>query len=232
MGEGVQQMELTADLVKRCHREVADDGSADKYDYFIESDYPPLTQALLDKRPSGPLWIFAYGSLIWKREFQAVEERRGTAKGWHRAFCLRIARWRATTDQPGFMMALDRGGTCEGVVVRVADGEEYKTLLAILLREAGSHEHLESARWIEVATADGVVQALTFYAGPHTLDYYTADVPLKEVAHGLARACGIWGSGAEYLHNTVRHLEDLGIHDENLWELQRLTAAEIMGMEG
>src|SRR5437870_442507 len=31
------------------------------------------------------LWVFGYGSLIWRREFEAVEERPATVYGWHRA---------------------------------------------------------------------------------------------------------------------------------------------------
>jgi cation transport protein ChaC len=50
---------------------------------------------------------------------------------------------------------------------------------------------------------------------------------LVDVAHALARACGHWGSGAEYLYNTVSHLEEQGIHDAHLWDLQDLVAKEI-----
>ena len=50
------------------------------------------------------LWLFAYGSLIWKPEVDHIEERIGTAHGWHRAFRLRITRWWASADQPGLMM--------------------------------------------------------------------------------------------------------------------------------
>lgn len=43
----------------------------------------------------------------------------------------------------------------------------------------------------------------------------------------LARACGHWGTGAEYLLNTVTHLQARGIHDAGLWHLQRLVAQRI-----
>jgi glutathione-specific gamma-glutamylcyclotransferase len=55
----------------------------------------------------------------------------------------------------------------------------------------------------------------------------TNALPLEQVAHILARACGHWGSGAQYLHQTVSKLEEFGIHDENLWKLQELVAEEI-----
>jgi cation transport protein ChaC len=43
----------------------------------------------------------------------------------------------------------------------------------------------------------------------------------------VAKACGHWGSCAEYLHNTVAHLDEHGIRDRNLWHLQELVAERI-----
>ncbi|TIW30865.1 MAG: gamma-glutamylcyclotransferase, partial [Mesorhizobium sp.] len=56
--------------------------------------------------------------------------------------------------------------------------------------------------------------------------------PLENVARVLARACGHVGSGAEYLYNTVSHLEEFGIRDRNLWRLQELVADEIRSIHG
>ena len=42
-----------------------------------------------------------------------------------------------------------------------------------------------------------------------------------------SRQLGMWGSMAEYLRNTVEHLEELGIHDRQLWRLQELVAEQI-----
>ena len=199
MERRADRMDLTEDLVKRCHRDIIDEAVDEKYDYFGDDDYPPVAAAILAKRSSGPFWIFAYGSLIWKRDFEVAEQRIGTAVDWHRSFCLRLINYRGSVYQPGLMMALDRGGRCEGVLLQLPEGEEEKILKLILYREVGSHEQLESARWIDVQTSDGIVEALTFYAGPDNLDHYAGAVPLPEAAHVLARSCGSWGSGAEYL---------------------------------
>ena len=56
---------------------------------------------------------------------------------------------------------------------------------------------------------------------------YAGRLSLEAVADVLARACGHWGTGAEYLLNTVSHLEAKGIRDSNLWRLQRLVAERI-----
>jgi cation transport protein ChaC len=54
---------------------------------------------------------------------------------------------------------------------------------------------------------------------------------IEATAAILARAVGHWGTGAEYLLNTVQHLEALGIHDRFLWQLQQLVAARILSAE-
>lgn len=220
-------MRLTAELVARCHRVVADPGPEPKHDYFDDKDYVGATAAVLAERPDGPLWLFTYGSLIWKPEFAAAETRRVIAPGWQRAFSLKIKRFRGTPEQPGYMMCLDSGGACEGLALRLS-GEDPSSQISMLLnREIGSHEALESVRWIDVQTDKGPLRALVFYARPRLLDFYEENRPLADVAYGLARACGHWGSGAEYLFNTVSHLEAHGIHDANLWRLQELVAQEI-----
>ncbi len=82
---------------------------------LTEADRLDLADRLVSQLNGGQFWVFAYGSLIWKPEFEHVEARRGTVHGWRRSFCLRILDWRATPDQPGLMLALQRGGACAGV---------------------------------------------------------------------------------------------------------------------
>lgn len=231
MAARTSQMKLTPELVKLCHRDVADNGEGDRYDYFRDADYDAAVEHLLANRPVSALWIFAYGSLIWKPDFEVAESRQGKLFGWHRSFCLRLTRYRGTLEQPGLMLCLDHGGSCDGLALRVPEGQESPVVNRLLQREIGSHEQLESVRWIGVQCGQDMIKALTFYAGPSALDHYAGKIPLPEVARVLARACGHWGSGAEYLYNTVKHLEDSGIHDENLWELQRLAAEEIISLQ-
>lgn len=226
--KAVRKLSLTAELVALCHREVADPGPEAKYEYFVDADYAKAVERLLKERPEGPFWLFAYGSLIWKPEFPTEENLLGVAEGWHRSFCLRLEKYRGSPEQPGLMMALDKGGRCEGVLLRMSEPDLASQLDLLLQREIGSHEALESVRWIDVQSAQGLIRALVSYAHPAHLDYYVKALPLEEVARILARSCGHWGSGAQYLHQTVLKLEEFGVHDENLWKLQELVAQEIM----
>lgn len=222
-------MKLTADLTARCYRIVEDaPRTDDKYDYFCDADYSNALDQLMNKRPKGPFWIFAYGSLIWKPEFPTVESRRVSAAGWHRAFSMKIARYRGTPEQPGYMMCLDRGGNCDGLALRIPDHQVEDQLKQLLCRELGSWEAMSGVRWIEVRSPSETMQALAFYAAPDELDFYSPKRDPQEVAHALAHACGHWGSGAEYLRSTVTHLEDMGISDAYLWDLQDRVADEII----
>ncbi len=226
-----RQMVLTEELVQRCHRVVPDPGwTEDKYDSYYFEEYPGLVAKLLSQKPPGPLWIFAYGSLMWKPAFETAETRRATAVGWQRSFSLAIRHFRATPDQPGFMMCLDRGGRCEGLALQMVDDNVERDLQDLLIREVGGPEQLEAARWIKLECNDGPITALTFFAAPVLVEDYVPDRPLEEIAHALARACGHWGSGAEYLRNTIVHLEELGMHEPELWKLQEMVAHEIQGM--
>jgi cation transport protein ChaC len=220
-------MRLSAELVALCRRDVAEPAPNLRYDYFTEDDYSRETERLLTERPGGPIWIFAYGSLIWKPEFPVLETRPAVAHGWHRTFSMKIDSYRGTPEQPGYMMCLDHGGRCEGEVQRMDEADIAEHIRRLLIREVGSHEAMDSIRWIDVETAEGPLTALTSYAHPHRLDFFEKNPSVNQIATALARACGHWGSGAEYLYNTVSHLEDRGIHDQSLWQLQELVAREI-----
>src|SRR5665213_4119741 len=84
-------------------------------------DYQAMSDALLAGRPTdGEVCVFAYGSLIWKPACTVVEQRFAVAHSWHRAFCLGWGQcFRGTKERPGLMLALDRGGSCKGVALRL-----------------------------------------------------------------------------------------------------------------
>lgn len=220
-------MALTPDLVARVHRAIDDPGPDPGLTYHDDDDYGALVAALTRSRPATTeTWLFAYGSLIWKPEIEHVEARRGTARGWHRAFCFRVTRFRGTKDQPGLMMSLDRGGQCQGVLFRLRPENLEDQLQQLVRREITAKPPNNIPRWINVETDRGTVPAIAFVMNRQSRVYVGRLAP-EEVAEALAVACGHWGSGAEYLHNTVAHLQEHGIHDRNLWRLQELVAARI-----
>ncbi|MEQ1942971.1 gamma-glutamylcyclotransferase [Mesorhizobium sp. VNQ89] len=223
-------LSLTAGLVALCERDVADPGPDPRYMQLTDAEVSAKA-AELDQDAGEQLWLFAYGSLIWKPEFEAVETIRATAHGWHRSFSMELPRWRGSPDQPGQMMVIERGGTCHGVALRMPDKDRRQQLFRMLYREAEYQGDLDNTRWLHVETDNGRLRALAFWAAP-TPGFPFLKLQPEEAARRIARACGHLGSNAAYLYNTIVKLEEFGIHDRNLWHLQELVAVEIGRLRG
>ncbi|MGV4791860.1 gamma-glutamylcyclotransferase [Rhizobium sp. F40D2] len=220
-------MMLTPELVALTLRDVQDDGPEPGWTPLSDAGLDCLVDRIEREAGSDPVWVFAYGSLIWNPEFAPAARMPATAFGWHRSFSLKIERWRATSEQPGLMMALERGGRCDGIVLRLSDERRRQDLRALVAREIKYHEVAEMVRWVRVQTADGPATALTFWASTKRSGL-TKPLPADTTAMLIANACGQGGSCAQYLHNTIVDLEAEGIRDRNLWHLQALVAERIM----
>jgi cation transport protein ChaC len=83
-----------------------------------------------------------------------------------------------------------------------------------------------SPRWLAAQTDGGPLRAIGFVVDRQSR-FYSGGLTPEDIADVVSRAAGHWGSCAEYLYNTVSHLEALGIHDRNLWRLQALVAERI-----
>jgi cation transport protein ChaC len=225
---------LTPAHVARVHRPMDDPGPPPGRARMTDEDYLSARETLMAAHPEGAtpadLWLFVYGSLIWKPACDVVEQRPGYLAGWHRKFCFRINRYRGCDEQPGLMMALDRGGACRGVLQRLPPGRHLECLDQLLRREFSYKPWSQRAAWLRVRSEGRSLPALAFVMN-HRAPTYSGDLTLEQQADLIARACGHVGSCAEYLMNTVAHLEQLGIHDRYLWRLQQLVAERIGAMD-
>ncbi|MGU3399969.1 gamma-glutamylcyclotransferase [Brucellaceae bacterium D45D] len=219
-------MALTEELVSLSLRPEIDHGPDPKRTPLSDMQVDELACKLDDESRHRQLWVFAYGSLIWKPDFDAIGSLQGSVRGWHRSFCLQLTRGRGTVTQPGLMLALARGGSCNGVAFRLDERDRIGQLRRMIRREISSIADANTIRWVDVETPNGPVRSLVFWAGPKG-ERILQGLSLTDVARILARACGHIGSCAEYLYLTVKHLEEKGIRDRNLWRLQHLVAEEI-----
>ena len=224
-------LSLTPELVALCERDVADSGPDPRFVQLTDAEVSARAAELDRECGDAPFWLFAYGSLIWKPEVEAVETRRATAHGWHRSFSMELPRWRGSPDNPGQMMVIERGGTCHGVAFRLPDADRTGHIYRMLYRESEYRGDLDNARWLNAETAQGRIRALAFWAAPSPYFPFVKLSP-EETARRIARACGHLGSNAAYLYNTVAKLAEHGIHDRNLWHLQQLVAEEIGRLQG
>ena len=206
-------MRLTSELVARVARHVADPGPVPGRVYANDADYEAAARALLADRPGERRGV---GLRLRLADLEAgLRDRRSSGsrslRGWHRAFCLGWdRRFRGTDERPGLMLALDRGGNCTGVVQRLPPDAVEANLDRLLRREMLTKPSPFPPRWVSVETAIGTLRAITF-AMDQASDAYVTGLSAEEIADVLAAAVGHWGSMAEYLHNTVKHLEELGI---------------------
>ncbi|QQR36871.1 gamma-glutamylcyclotransferase [Devosia oryziradicis] len=191
-------------------------------------DHQRTIAELLGPRPEhDEVWIFAYGSLIWKPACDFVEMRTGLVRGWHRAFCLGWNnRFRGSDKTPGLMLALDRGGACKGVLYRLPPGQIDDCMTKLLEREMGWLPSPFPPRWVNVRSGDRTIRAITFCIDRNS-GRYVSGLSVDAIADVLATAVGTRGSMAEYLFATVQHLEEIGIHDPHLWQLQSMVADRI-----
>jgi cation transport protein ChaC len=222
-------MRLSERHVALLRREIADPGPqlVEGFRPATDEDYAQIVNEMLRTRPPGPFWLFGISSLIWKPETAFEVAEQAVARGWHRRFCLGWDyRYRGSKDAPGIMMALDRGGQCRGMIFRLPEASLEAELHKLIRREMSMVPSAFPWRYIDVVAADGPKRALSF-AMDRKSGRYIAGLSDEVLADILATAVGFRGSMAEYLFSTTSKLEELGIHDKNLWRLQELVAARI-----
>lgn len=179
--------------------------------------------------PAGPLapgdlWVFGYGSLIWRPGFEAADARRAALPGWRRAFCLRSIRYRGTPEAPGLVLALDfaPNGLCEGVGYRVPAEQVGAVREYLHQREMGTRSYMEAWAPLNVEGI-GRVRALTYVIDRTHRAY--ARLSLEAQAEIIARCAGPAGPNRDYLHNTAAHLRALGIVDPAMERLDAMVRA-------
>jgi cation transport protein ChaC len=222
-------MRLTERHVALLKRDIADPGPQlqEGFRPAVDADYEHEVTRILETRPPGPIWLFGISSLIWKPETAFEEKRTAVVRGWHRRFCLGWDyRYRGNREEPGLMMALDRGGQCKGVAFRLPEQGLKAELDRLMRREMSMVPSAFPWRWVDAATDEAPLRVLTF-AMNRKSGRYVGDLDEDRLVAMLASARGFRGSMAEYLFSTVSMLESLGIHDRNLWRLQALVADRI-----
>lgn len=172
-----------------------------------------------DAGKDGGNWVFGYGSLMWAPDFPVAERVIAQADGWRRSFCLRSVCHRGTEALPGLVLGLEAFADhiCTGVALRVEDALWPDVIAAIRARELVTEAYRETA--LPLALADGRrVSALTYVMRPGHAQY-AAGLPPEEQARIIAAARGGRGPNADYLYNTVAHLTEMGIPDDDLARL-------------
>ncbi|MDH6234084.1 cation transport protein ChaC [Mesorhizobium soli] len=159
----------------------------------------------------GDFWVFGYGSLIWRPGFAHVETRRAHLHGYRRSLCVRSYVHRGTRERPGLVLGLDRGGSCVGLAFRVPGDLREEVVAYLRERELVTNVYLERTHMVQL-DAGGNVEAIC-YVVDRKHEQYAGGLHEAEAASIVAGAVGQSGRNEEYVMNTLKHLEALGIRD-------------------
>ena len=168
------------------------------------------------------LWVFGYGSLMWRPGFAYVEAVKARLTGYRRCFCIYTTNHRGTNLRPGLVLGLDRGGVCDGVAYRIAPEHALATAEYLRVREQVNGVYREAHVPVtldDVSHREVLAQA---YIVERAHPGYAGQLPIAVQAHLIRGARGISGNNLDYLINTLEHLETLGIQEPEMRHILNL----------
>src|SRR4051795_5730527 len=175
-----------------------------------------LSESELSK---GDLWVFGYGSLMWRPGFEFVEQVPARLIGEHRALCVYSFVHRGTPERPGLVLGLDRGGACRGVAFRVPQKHRLATVAYLRAREQVTSVYREVMRsvWLENEPRQRVAALAYVVARGHV--QYAGRLSLSEQHRHVLQGHGQSGANRDYVTATVKAIEAEGFRDAQLHQL-------------
>jgi cation transport protein ChaC len=169
--------------------------------------------------PEAGLWVFGYGSLMWRPGFPYLERRHAHLHGYHRALCVFSHVHRGTPERPGLVLGLDRGGRCHGVAFRVAAQEAAETVAYLRAREQVTGVYRE--RRLPVRLDGGSKVEALAYVVDRRHPQYAGRLPEAELLRLVRQGVGVSGPNPDYVRQTQAHLVEMGVIDPVLAHLAR-----------
>ena len=168
------------------------------------------------EQDEGDLWVFAYGSLMWRPGFDHLERVPARIIGAHRSLCVLSHVHRGTPERPGLVLGLDRGGTCRGIAYRVTQSQRDATIRYLREREQINNVYREAMRsiWL-IGEPERRVEALC-YVVDRGHPQYAGRMSLEQQLHYVRQGHGRSGANRDYVISTVAALEALGFRDAEL----------------
>lgn len=167
------------------------------------------------------LWLFGYGSLLWRPDFDYEQKVHGYVVGWARRFWQGSTDHRGVPEAPGRVVTLIEaaGAECWGTAYKVARSSHPGVLAELDRREQGGYRR----RVISVNQADGragaTLRALVYVAGPENPDYL-GEAPLSLIARQVAQSRGPSGANADYVLQLAGALRAIGAYDSHVFDLE------------
>jgi glutathione-specific gamma-glutamylcyclotransferase len=167
------------------------------------------------------LFVFGYGSLMWRTGFDYDEAQLATLTGYRRCFCIYSVHHRGTPQRPGLVLGLDRGGACRGMVFRVPERRARDTLQYLRAREQVNGVYREALVPVTLDGGGASLRAVAYLA-ERAHPSYTGRLTIGQQARLIRAARGLSGGNLEYLISTLDHLAQFGLRER---ELERVLVA-------
>jgi cation transport protein ChaC len=186
-----------------------------------------LRSALEPWTPGTPFWIFAYGSLMWNPQFAWDARHVATVRGYHRSFRLWSRINRGTPENPGLVLTLECGGSCRGLVYRIAPDRVQEEMQRIWKREMSFDSY--RPKWLNCVVGEESIRALVFTVN-RECSGYAGRIPVEVMVEAISRAAGHYGPAYDYLFKTVETLHEHGVRDARVEQLAGLVKARIASL--
>jgi cation transport protein ChaC len=175
---------------------------------------------------AGDLWVFGYGSLMWRPGFAFEEQVQARLIGAHRALCVYSFDHRGTPERPGLVLGLDRGGACRGIAFRVAAARRDDTVAYLRAREQTTNVYHEVTRpvWLKDDPRRQVT-ALTYIVNRGHVQY-AGRLHLQDQVRYVRQGHGRSGNNRDYVLSTVAAIEAQGFRDAPLHKLAAALRAD------
>ena len=167
------------------------------------------------------VWYFGYGSLMWNPGIAHEAFEPARLDGWSRALCVYSTHYRGTAARPGLVLGLLRGGSCIGRAIGVAPEREAEVTAYLDARELLDVYVYDRVRLpLRLLAGEREVAAWCYVARPEH-EHYAGRLAPGQVLSCVRQGDGLAGACADYVRNTVAHLQTMAIREP---ELERVVA--------
>jgi len=175
--------------------------------------------ASLPELPDGDLWVFGYGSLMWRPDFEYLEKQDAIVYGYHRSLCVLSWLHRGTKENPGLVLGLDKGGCCTGKLFRVCASVKEDVAAYLYGRELPTLVYTAKIVKVRIKHRNDkhskTINALTFVVD-RMHPQYTSGKSAEQLAQIVSTTSGVSGHSKDYLFSTIDALKSSGISDKKL----------------
>jgi cation transport protein ChaC len=182
------------------------------------------------KPGTADLWVFGYGSLMWRPGFDYLERRHARLLGAHRALCVYSFVHRGTPEKPGLVFGLDHGGACRGIAYRVAANRRDDTIAYLREREQTTMVYREAWRTVQIDDDPKRRISALCYLVDRGHRQYAGRLSLAEQLHLVRQGHGRSGPNRDYVVDAVKAIEALGYRETELHRLaEQLKGSQDLG---